>query len=721
MAPVASPLIQSLETSSLPSLPHVLLRVLDACNSNETSFSAIAEIISKDAALSSKVIGASSSALYGKPNKITAFEQKLVMLGLDMVRTIAISSSVYQVFSNISSSSPEFDMKSFWGRSLTSATLAKLIAQETAYPHPEEAYLTGLLLDVGQLVLWSNFPKQYATLSANVDDDLQLMQRETEEIGSNHCEVGAWLVGSWHLNSFMADAVLYHHVLASRVTDAHPLIRIAHVANSMSLANPGNEERLADGAALLGITLADSRRMITKARELVTKIAQTLEIEIDTGTTGAAEAGAAPEKPDQDKFHQKKMQLALEVRDIALVDGIALGVTSAPPSLDGILLAIQRSLHILFGFQNIIFFLRDQESGTLHGKSLASQHELVNEMAIPPKRGNSIVTDVLLVRSAYSSFVSGENGTLTVLDDQIARLMQAEGFYCQPMIAQDTIVGSMLFGLAKVQLPQVEKQRKLISMFAQQASQTLAAWHVDNEQARRTEFEVMSASRAKARQVVHEANNPLSIIKNYIKLLSVKLPQEDTVQGDLAIIREEIDRVTKIIRQVTEATEAYANPLEELNVNGVIQDLYKIFFESLFAQHQITVQTQLAPSLPNIVADKDKLKQVLINLMKNAAEAMQEGGLLLISTRGEIIRDGNEYIEISLVDNGPGIPKHIMADLFKPVSSTKGKGHAGLGLLIVKNLVDELKGRIFCQSNEISGTAFQILLPVTAKVVLMDR
>ncbi|MHB1292521.1 MAG: HDOD domain-containing protein, partial [Sulfuricella sp.] len=215
MAPVASQLIQSLETSNLPSLPHVLLRVLDACNRNETSLRAIAEIINKDTALSSKVIGASSSALFGRPNNITTFEQKLTMLGLDMVRTIAISSSVYQVFSNISSS-PEFDLKSFWGRSLTSAILAKLIAQETAYPHLEEAYLTGLLLDVGQLVLWSNFPKQYATLSADAVDDIRLMQRETEEIGSNHCEVGSWLAGSWHLNSFMADAVLYHHEPAAR-------------------------------------------------------------------------------------------------------------------------------------------------------------------------------------------------------------------------------------------------------------------------------------------------------------------------------------------------------------------------------------------------------------------------------------------------------------------------------------------------------------------------
>lgn len=693
-------------------MPHVLLRVLEACNRNETSLKAIAEIINKDTALSSKVIGASSSAMFGKTNHITTLEQKLSMLGLDMVRTIAISSSVYQVFSNISSS-PEFDLKSFWGRSLTSATLAKLLAQETAYPHPEEAYLTGLLLDVGQLVLWSNFPKQYAMLSADVVDDLHLMQRETEEFGGNHCEVGAWLAGGWRLNSFMEDAVLYHHESAARITDAHPLIRIAHVASSLALADPGDEERLTDGGALLGITPHDGRRLIALARKRVVEIAQSLEIDIDMGAD-TTEESATSEKPDRDKLRQKRTQLAMEVRDIALVDSIALGVVTAPPSLEGILLAIQRSLYILFGFQNSIFFLRDRASGALHGKSLAWQQERVNQMAIPSKPGNSIVTDALLARAAASTFALGESGAITLLDDQIARLMQAEGFYCQPLIVQDVVVGAMLFGLARVQLPQAEKQRKLIAMFARQAAQALAAWHLTGEQVQHIEFEAMSASRARARQIVHEANNPLSIIKNYIKLLGMKLPQEDSVQGDLAIIKEEIDRVVRIIRQVSEAAESYANPHEELNVNGLIQDLYKIFVESLLAQHRIAAQTRLDPLLPNIVSDRDKLKQILINLIKNAAEAIPEGGLLLISTRGKIIRDGNEYVEISLVDNGPGIPGHIMADLFKPVASTKGEGHAGLGLSIVKSLVDELKGRIFCQSNEISGTAFQILLPVTS-------
>jgi nitrogen-specific signal transduction histidine kinase/HD-like signal output (HDOD) protein len=711
MAPVASQLIRTLETTNLPSLPHILLRVLDMCNRDETSLRAIADIIGKDTALSSKVIGASNTAQFGRKNNFTSLEQKLALLGLDMVQTIAISSSVYQVFNNLSSS-PEFDLKVFWGHSLTSAFLAKLIAQETTYPHPEEAYLTGLLLDIGQLVLWSNFPKQYAALLADKVDDQQFMARESAEIGNNHCEVGSWLVNSWKLNSFMADAVLYHHMPQDKIADAHRLIQIAHVANSLVLCGAGDEERFAAGERLLGITPATLQRIVENARELVREVAQSLEIEIDLSSPATAD-GAQPEKAERDNMRQKKMQLAMEVRDIALIDRNPMGAGSAT-SLDSILSSIQSSVQILFGFQDLIFFLPDQQGRVLKGKSLSEQCMMANEMTIPLNKGNSIVTDAFLTRMPSNSFASGDESIPSILDEQIVRLMQTEGFYCQPMIARKNVAGIMLFGLSQAQMTQVNKQSKLISMFAQQAAQAIAAFDAFAEQETRIKYEVMASNRTRARQIVHEANNPLSIIRNYIKLLGVRLPKEDPAQEDLKIIKEEIDRVTRIFRIVSVAAETEANPQEELNANDVIQNLCKIFFDALFAQHQVTVQTQFDPALPNIVTDRDKLIQIMINLMKNAAEAMQNGGTLLISTHGNIMRNGREYIEISLKDDGPGIPAEIIENLFKPVTSTKGAGHAGLGLSIVKSIVDELDGRIFCQSNEISGTVFQILLPLQA-------
>lgn len=711
MAPVASQLIRTLETTNLPSLPHILLRVLDMCNRDETSLRTIADIIGKDSALSSKVIGASNTARFGRKNNFTSLEHKLALIGLDMVQTIAISSSVYQVFNNLNSS-PEFDLKVFWGHSLTSAFLAKQIAQEMSYPHPEEAYLTGLLLDIGQLVLWSNYPKQYAALLTDKVDDLQLMARERAELGNNHCEVGAWLVSSWNLNSFMADAVLYHHMPQDKIADAHRLIQIAHVAGSLSMSGPEMEERFEAGAQLLGMTPAVFQTIVDNTRKLVSEVAQSLDIEIDMDSPAPAD-GSPPEKAERDNMRQKKMQLAMEVRDIALVDRNPRGAVSAS-SLDSVLASIQSSFQILFGFQDLVFFLPDQQGRMLKGKCLSEQFEMANEMAIPLREGNSIITDAFLNATPSSSFDAEDGNTPSLLDEQIIRLMLAEGFYCQPMIARKSVAGVMIFALSRAQMTQFGIQHKLVTMFAQQSAQAITAFNALAEQETRIKYEVMASTRTRARQIVHEANNPLGIIRNYIKLLGVRLPKEDPAQEDLKIIKEEIDRVTRIFRIISVAAETETNPQEELNVNDVIQNLCKIFFDALFAQHQVSVQSQFDPALPNIVSDRDKLIQIMINLMKNAAEAMHKGGTLLISTHGNIMRNGREYIEITIKDDGPGIPPEIMESLFKPVATSKGAGHAGLGLSIVKSLVDELDGRVFCQSNEISGTVFQILLPLQA-------
>ena len=712
MAPVASQLIRTLEITNLPSLPHILLRVLDMCNHDKISLRAIADIIGKDTALSSKVIGASNSALFGRQNNLASLEQKLTLLGLDMVQTIAISSSVYQVFNNLNSS-PEFDLKLFWRHSLTSAFLAKLLAQETSYPHPEEAYLTGLLLDVGQLVLWSNFPKQYAALLAEKVDDIQLMARESEEIGNNHCEVGSWLVSSWNLNSFMADAVLYHHMPQEKIADSHRLIQISHVANSLAKTGMDEEELILAGGLLLGIAPDALRAIVENARELVCEVAKSLEIEIDAPPSATGD-GSQPEMVERDNLRHKNMQLAMEVHDIALIDRNPLGACTAT-SLDNILLSTQRSVQIIFGFQDLIFFLPDPEDKFLRGKCLSGNGMMANEMTIPLNKGNSMITDAFLTRAPGTFFGSEDVSIPSILDEQIIRLMQTEGFYCQPMITRNSDAGIMVLGLSRAQLAQAKKQHKLISMFARQPAQAIVALNAFNEQETRIKYEVMATNRTRARQIVHEANNPLSVIRNYIKLLSVRLPKEDPAQEDLKIIKEEIDRVTRIFRIVSVAAETEANPQEELNVNDVIQNLCKIFFEALFAQHQVTVQTQFDPVLPKIVTDRDKLIQIMINLMKNAAEAMRNGGTLLISTHGNIVRNGREYIEISLKDDGPGIPAEVMKNLFKPIASSKGAGHAGLGLSIVNHIIDELDGRIFCQSNEISGTVFQILLPLQAE------
>jgi nitrogen-specific signal transduction histidine kinase len=111
-----------------------------------------------------------------------------------------------------------------------------------------------------------------------------------------------------------------------------------------------------------------------------------------------------------------------------------------------------------------------------------------------------------------------------------------------------------------------------------------------------------------------------------------------------------------------------------------------------------------------IAVKRDALKQVLLNLIKNSVEALGESGKITIATRSNVKVNGKNYLAIVISDNGPGLPKEIRENLFQPVKSTKGEKR-GVGLVIVKNLINEMHGGISCKSQEGLGATFQILLP----------
>jgi signal transduction histidine kinase len=146
-------------------------------------------------------------------------------------------------------------------------------------------------------------------------------------------------------------------------------------------------------------------------------------------------------------------------------------------------------------------------------------------------------------------------------------------------------------------------------------------------------------------------------------------------------------------------------------VNRVVRDVVLLFRSTEFVPDsvRIVVQTQDTPS--DVEGTADTLKQILVNLVKNAIEAMPDGGEIQIANTGHVNRDGRLYTELCVRDSGPGMPPEILANLFLPVRSTKGSGHQGLGLSIVNSLVKKSQGLITCRSGN-KGTSFEILLPV---------
>jgi len=218
-------------------------------------------------------------------------------------------------------------------------------------------------------------------------------------------------------------------------------------------------------------------------------------------------------------------------------------------------------------------------------------------------------------------------------------------------------------------------------------------------------------SRDRVRRAIHEVANPLTIMRNYVNLLSDRLGTDSAVQRDLSIIGDEIERVARIVRGIT-ATEEIAAPaaaLELVSVNSIVSELVRMALGTLFAPNKVNVQIDLNPDVPPLPLQKDLLKQVLFNLAKNAVEAMHAGGYLKFTTRSVDV-DGQRQIEIEVADTGPGLPAAVASHLFEPVVSEKGGDHAGLGLTISRSLVERMNGHLSCTSTP-QGTHFLIRLP----------
>jgi signal transduction histidine kinase len=212
--------------------------------------------------------------------------------------------------------------------------------------------------------------------------------------------------------------------------------------------------------------------------------------------------------------------------------------------------------------------------------------------------------------------------------------------------------------------------------------------------------------------VAHEVNNPLSIIKNYLGILDSRLRKQDIVVGEVAILKEEIYRVGQIVHDLSELEPESASAQAE--VGRVVRDVVRLFQDTEYMPASISLRADVQDNESVLEASADLLKQVLVNLLKNAVEAMPNGGEIQIIDNGHVNRDGRLYAELSVRDNGRGIPAEIMAKLFSPVQSTKAGMGRGLGLSIVHGIVQKMGGTISCRSSG-RGTTFDVQLPLLAQ------
>ncbi len=205
--------------------------------------------------------------------------------------------------------------------------------------------------------------------------------------------------------------------------------------------------------------------------------------------------------------------------------------------------------------------------------------------------------------------------------------------------------------------------------------------------------------------MAHEIGTPMNVILGRAEYLMDRVTEEPIKKGLQTIITQ-VERITRVMNQLLSFARRKAPKRGALDLRHVLEDSIEMFRERLARSH-IQVELLFADPCPMVLADADQMSQVIINLVMNAVHAMPDGGTLRV---GLVLEP--QMVKLTIADTGHGIPREIIRKIFDPFFTTKefGKG-TGLGLTVVKGIIEEHQGSVTVDSEEGRGTTFTILLP----------
>jgi signal transduction histidine kinase len=207
-------------------------------------------------------------------------------------------------------------------------------------------------------------------------------------------------------------------------------------------------------------------------------------------------------------------------------------------------------------------------------------------------------------------------------------------------------------------------------------------------------------------KLAHEINNPLGIIKNYLTILCRSLKEKDARKEYIRSIKSEVDRISRIIKQLFEFHRPKKEKPCEANLLSLLNETLNLV-EDQFSQKNITIRRDLCKKVPLISAYPDQLKQVFLNLLINSKEFMPEGGTVCVNLSSK-----KDCLEIEFADTGTGIPQQNLNRIFDPFFTTKSEDTGlGLGLWICYGIISKHGGTISAKNRETGGASFVISLP----------
>lgn len=356
------------------------------------------------------------------------------------------------------------------------------------------------------------------------------------------------------------------------------------------------------------------------------------------------------------------------------------------------------------------------QTGEIFEHRDSSLNTLAKGIRVPLGPDAGVLALTVLNKRAYNIL---DTATDLLVPPWLRDRLQVRSFATVPLVAKDRVVGVILVDNMFNRRPITENDLRFLTMFANQAALAIenAIIHSNLEMMNKdmramheqlVQSEKMAALGAMIAEITHEIRNPLVSIGGFTRRLARKL-QSNEDRKYIDIILSEVNRLEGIIHDNLSYIKDVAPQLSEGDLNRAARDILTLYEDEL-AQRRISVEKDLSESLPALPFDEQQMKQALINVVKNAMEAMENGGTLTIRTY--LVPESNEAA-FEIGDTGQGISSKAMHNIFNPYYTTKPRG-TGLGLPITHRIVKAHKGRIEMKNRSSGGAVFTIKLPCPA-------
>ncbi|HRQ45876.1 MAG TPA: ATP-binding protein [Rhodocyclaceae bacterium] len=678
MAPAVQDTVLPLRFAVLPEHCEALLRTL---GSHTPNWDKAAALIVRDPGLLYPILAACPLAderLDAQFDRQVA--ERLKAIGSELVRTWLLQLAWEQRQADAGARHTAFE-------AMRAAQCALHLALQTGYAFPGEAYVAGLFHNLGRLCC--NLERHDTPGSEGELDD------------ADHHRLAARMAAACGLPLPIADAMLLQTALEEQLVAAHPLARLLWAARA--LARDDWDVHAEAMTRLLNLSedgLFSLRN--TALGDVMPEGGPGSHGLASTQGGSPAQTGVAPPPYAADgggdafrrTIYVSLMRNAFSGADVDAID-MRLGAACI----------------LLCGSPAPLVLVSDDHGQirTLPLGRRAGVREWFAELGQRLDDPGSMISLALRTGTPTSRPAETNGPGRSVHDWHLNRWLGQGGFVCLPLPIAGTKAVAIVEA-ATAAARDAESQAFLIDLTAAAAD---AVIELQREQSRQVQLrtELEQRYQEQARRMVHEASNPLTVIKSYLSLMSQRHPEAGAINEELGIVQSELDRLDRLIRQVS-AVPAVLAESARCDVADVLHEMQALYSEALFGTQGIHFELRSAIGLPPVAMPASALKQVLLNLFRNAAEALQPGRRLSVVLAGQLLHNGIACVEIRVIDNGPGLPADRMESLFRPRPSAKGDTHQGLGLSIVGEILEHWNASILCRSQPGTGTSFQVLVPL---------